>query len=162
MKQQKNFVLLIALLMLGFVQLQAQESTNSAGGNASSGSGSISYSVGQVTYQTIANANGSVAQGVQQPYEIWIVSGIEDAKDITLDVKVYPNPAQDFLVLKLNQYATQGLSYQLLDMNGKILRKQAVNEDETQINMNNLAPALYLLKIYQSGHEIKTFKIIKN
>jgi hypothetical protein len=40
-----------------------------AGGEATGSGGSVSYSVGQVVYTTNTGINGSVAQGVQQPYE---------------------------------------------------------------------------------------------
>ena len=41
--------------------------------------------------------NGSAAQGVQQPYEISVVTAVEKALDISLEMVVYPNPATDFI-----------------------------------------------------------------
>ncbi|MDD4385781.1 MAG: hypothetical protein PHD06_11460, partial [Bacteroidales bacterium] len=64
--------------------VQAQESLNATGGNASGSGGSAGYSVGQMVYTTHIGTNGSVAEGVQQPYEISIVIGIEEAKGINL------------------------------------------------------------------------------
>ncbi len=63
----------ILLLGLGLTGLQAQTSVNATGGNASGSGGSASYSVGQVVYTTHTGTNGSVAQGVQQPFEISVV-----------------------------------------------------------------------------------------
>jgi len=43
----------------------------------------------------------AVAQGVQQPCEISIGTGIEEVEGITLQCSVYPNPATDILMLKI-------------------------------------------------------------
>ena len=48
----------------GLTRLQAQESVNATSGNASGSGGSVSYSVGQVAYQTNTGTSNSVAEGV--------------------------------------------------------------------------------------------------
>jgi len=51
--------------------------------------------------------NGSAAQGVQQPYEISVVTAIEEAMDISIEMVVYPNPATDFFKLRIKNYDIQ-------------------------------------------------------
>jgi len=114
----------ILLLGLGLTGLQAQETIPATGGNATGSGGSASYSVGQVVYTTNTGTNGSVAQGVQQPFEISVVTGIEQTKGINLSVSAYPNPATDFLMLKVENYDNGNLSYQLFDMNSKLLQNK--------------------------------------
>jgi len=152
----------LLLLGLGLTRLQAQESVNATGGNASGSGGSASYSVGQVVYTANTGTNGSVAQGVQQPYEISVVTGLEEAKGISLSVSAYPNPTADFLNLKIENYDTTNLSYQLFDMNGKLLESKKIEGNQTSIAMGNLVPANYFVKVIQGNKEVKTFKIIKN
>jgi hypothetical protein len=101
MRHKKIKLSAVLLLGLGLTGLQAQTSVNATGGDASGGGGSVSYSVGQVVYTTNTGANGSVAQGVQQPFEISVVTGIEEAKGINLSVSAYPNPTTDYLELKV-------------------------------------------------------------
>lgn len=48
----------------------AQQAVGTAGGNGSSATGSISYTAGQVSYKTVANANGKINEGVQQPMQV--------------------------------------------------------------------------------------------
>jgi hypothetical protein len=81
MKPKLITSLIIGLFLCSF--LNAQESVNTASGNASGSGGSVSYSVGEIVYTTNAGDNGAVAQGVQQAYEISAVTGIEEAKDIS-------------------------------------------------------------------------------
>lgn len=155
---------LSAILLLGFglTGLQAQEAITATGGNASGSGGSASYSVGQVVYQTNTGANGSAAQGVQQPYEISVVIGIDEAKDINLTVAAYPNPTTDFLTLKVENYDKENLTYQLYDISGKLLENKKIEGNETNLVMSNLIPASYFLKVTDNNKEVKTFKIIKN
>ena len=151
----------VLLLGLGLTGLQAQTSVNATGSNASGSGGSVSYSVGQVVYTTNTGASGSVAQGVQQPFEISIVTGIEEAKGINLSVSAYPNPTTDYLTLSIGEFDISNLSYQLYDMNGKLLQSEKITGNHTTIGMNNLVPATYFVKVIQGNQEVKTFKIIK-
>lgn len=69
---------LTIVLLLGLSDMFTQESINTSGGNGSSSSGSVSYSIGQMFYRSYAAGTISIAEGVQQPYEISTVSSIED------------------------------------------------------------------------------------
>ena len=150
------------MLGLGLTGLQAQESVNATGGNASGSGGSVSYSVGQVVYTTTTGTSGSVAQGVQQPYEISAVTAIEQAKGINLSVSAYPNPTTDCLTLEVKDFELSTLHFQLFNMNGKLLQNEKITGNQTSISMSNLVPANYLVKVIQGDKEVKTFKIIKN
>ena len=155
---------LSALLLLGFglTGLQAQTSVNATGGNASGIGGSASYSVGQLAYTTNTGTNGSVSEGVQQPFEISVVTGLEEAKGINLSVSAYPNPTTDYLTLEVKDFELSTLYFQLYDMNGKLLQSEKITGNQTSIVMSNLVPATYFVKVTQGNKEVKTFKIIKN
>jgi hypothetical protein len=162
----KNFKLsTLFLLGIGIAGLYAQEAIPASGGNTSGSGGSVSYTVGEIVYTTNNGTNGSVAQGVQQPYEISIVTGLEPATGITLQLSAYPNPTIDELNLKIDSSASlnfQSLSCQLLDANGKSLEYFKIADVITLIKMSGLPMATYYLKISDNNTTIKTFKIIKN
>jgi hypothetical protein len=151
----------ILLLGLGLTGLQAQNAVPATGGNASGSGGSVSYSVGQVVYTTNTGSNGTIAQGVQQPFEISVVTGLEEAKGINLAVSAYPNPTTDYLTLSVDKFDVSKLSYHLFDMSGKLLETKKITGNQTNIVMSNLVPATYFVKITQENKEIKTLKIIK-
>lgn len=170
-KRQIYFIVTL-LLVAGFNEFHAQECVNTTGGNITGSSASISYSVGQVVYTTNTGTNGSVAQGVQQPYEISVISAIEES-NICLRVSAYPNPTTDYLTLSIgdstyfdcaqyNSISNQSMSYQLYDMNGKLLQSEKISGNQTSIVMSNLVPADYFVKVIKGNDEVKTFKIIKN
>ena len=152
----------LLLLGLGLTGLQAQTSVNATGGNASGSGGSASYSVGQLAYTTNTGTNGSVSEGVQQPFEISVVTGIEEAKGINLSVSAYPNPTTDYLTLEVKDVELLNLHFQMYDMNGKLLQNEKITGNQTSIVMSNLLPATYFVKVIQGNKEVKTFKIIKN
>lgn len=153
---------LVCILSLCLKGLYAQQAITTSGGNASASSGSVSYSVGQIVYKTNSGAIGSVAQGVQQPYEISVVTGIDKAIGINLLVSTYPNPTSDFVTLKVENYSTERLVYQLYDISGKVLLSQKVNGSETRIQMEILPIGSYFLNVFEGATELKSIKIIKN
>ena len=164
MKHKRLKLSALLFLGLGLTGLQAQTSVNATGGNASGSGGSASYSVGQLAYTTNTGTNGSVSEGVQQPFEISVVTGLEEAKGINLSVSAYPNPTTDFLNLKVDAstpLSIQSMSYQLYDINGKLLENKKIEGNETSIVMSNLVPATYFVKVTEGNKEVKTFKIIK-
>jgi len=154
----KLWMLLISGISFSFAQ--GQTATVSAGMNASGSGGSASFSVGQLNYVTQSGTNGSSAQGVQQPYEIFIVSVLENQYNISLSV--YPNPTEGKVNLQVGDFKNKKLFYQLLDMQGRLIEKAEISEMQTELPMQNLPQATYLLNIYQNEKTIQSFKIIKN
>lgn len=152
----------VILLGPGLTCLQAQESVNASGGNATGSGGSVAYSVGQVSYQNYNDPDASVAEGVHQPYEISVVTAIKEANGIILSVTAYPNPTTDYLTLRIDEFDTSDLSYQLYDIQGKLLQNEKITGNQTTIAMSTLGPATYFLKVVQGNKEVKTLKIIKN
>lgn len=152
----------VAILLFGFgLTSQAQQATTASGGDASGGGGTVAYSVGQIVFTTYTGSNGSVAQGVQQPYEISIVLGLED-KEISLNLQAYPNPTSDYLILNVGKAELSELSFHLVDLNGKLIESKKIESVSETINMQSLPSAAYFLRIINSNKEIKIFKIIKN
>ena len=163
MKHKRLKLSALLFLGLGLTGLQAQTSVNATGGNASGSGGSASYSVGQLAYTTNTGTNGSVSEGVQQPFEISVVTGIEEAKDIFLNVSAYPNPTTDYLELKVENLQLSELSYKLYDISGIVYQNKEIGNSITKIEMQNLPQGIYFIKVIDTKNkEFKTFKIIKN
>jgi len=138
-----------------------QKTLAASGGNAQGSGGTVSYTVGQTDYVFQSGSNGSINQGVQQPFEFYTV-GIDNHPNIELSCKVFPNPTVYSVTLQVEEFSFDGLYFMLFDMNGKLLKQENVNERDTQIFMDHLQPGNYLLNVVQHQNKIKTFKIIKN
>lgn len=157
-------ILLLTLLLLPGFGVVAQQSVNGAGGQASGSGGTASYSVGQVVYTSASGSGGQINQGVQQPYEFYIISAVVH-RDINLEMSVYPNPAQFVVNLKIDNAAllSEGLYGTLFDLSGAQVSVNPVNGQLTQIPVDHLAAGAYILRVTnRDGAEMQSFKIIKH
>ncbi len=161
MKYKSLLILILLLVVIAAQNANAQQSPTSAGGDAIGSGGSVAYSVGQMVYTTNNGVNGSVAQGVQQPYEISI-NAINDFNGVDLKMMVYPNPTPDVLYLTIDQEKLNAFSYELVDVQGKKLALKPIVNKQTAINMEPFAAATYVLQVLLENQIIKSFKIIKN
>lgn len=157
--KQKKVKLCILLLVLDLA-VQAQESPTATGGDAAGSGGAASYSIGQIVYTTLSGSNGTVAQGLQQAFEISTVLGIEN-HSINLQLVVYPNPTTSFLNLSVDNYELSNLNFQLFDLNGKLIETRKITNTTESIYVENLPGAIYFLKVIYNNNTTKTFKIIK-
>lgn len=132
------------------------------GGDAQNNNGSVSYTVGQIAIQTNSNESVSVAEGVQQPYEILAV-GVDKYPQITLNAVVYPNPTDNFAQLQLNgvEIPVSGLRAVLHDGNGKQLQNIPVVGDLTDIRIGQYATGTYYLELRDGKRVLKTFKVVR-
>ncbi len=139
----------------------AQHSIYASGADANGPGGSISYTIGQIDYHTDNGNEYTIAQGIQQPYEIYAITGI-DLKHIDLTFTIYPNPTVDFLTLKIENFKTGNFTVHLCDAQGKILFSRNIESSETSISMKDLSNAFYYVKVLKDSMEVKVFKVIKN
>jgi hypothetical protein len=161
MKNLIRSLIVFSLLGYGNIIL-AQSVIPASGGDATGTGGTASFSLGQPFYITIESTTGSVAQGVQQPYEISVVTSVESAVNINIICSVYPNPSSAYLTLSIANIDSKVLAYKLYDLNGHLLETKEIHSNETAIQMNKFIKGEYFLKVSNAGKEIKTFKIIKN
>jgi hypothetical protein len=160
-KKQLRALAVFVIGFFGFGMSYAQESVNSSGGDASSTTGSVAYSIGQVVYTTHSGSSGVVNQGVQQPYEIYSLD--LEQSEFEFSLIVFPNPTADNLTLKIGAYNNELLMYRLVDIQGRLLSSAQIGGQQTQISMSSLPPAVYFIYILnQENKNIQSFKIIKN
>lgn len=162
MNVKKGIPFLILMLYYFTASIYGQNGIPASGGNSSGSGGTVSYSIGQLFFNTHTGSNGTSTQGVQQPYEISVVIGIEESNGIILNFSAFPNPTHDALTLKINNYNKSDLSYQLFDLKGNILEFKNIKGGEAIIYMGTYTPGIYFARVVRKNLEIKIFKIIKN
>ena len=159
----KQIPLLVTFLAFFWVTGSAQSAIVPVGGDAQSNNGSVSYTVGQIAVQTANNSSSiSVAEGVQQPYEILTV-GVDDYPQITLNAVVYPNPTENLAQLQLNGFdiPAGGLRALLYDGSGKMLQNLPITEDLTPFQIGHYATGTYYLELRDGKRVLKTFKVVR-
>jgi hypothetical protein len=147
--------------LFSFLYLPAQQGPAATGGDAAGAGGKVSYSIGQTDYISSSGTAGTVNPGLQQPYEILVVTGIERT-DITLGFTVYPNPSSDFIILGVPNTEFNTWNYELFDARGELVGSQKIKDSENRISLVGLPNGVYLLRISGNDKLVKSFRIIKN
>lgn len=138
----------------------AQSAVATAGGDASGSNGSVSFTVGQVDYISISNGSGVISQGVQQPYEIFQIIGVDEIKPEET-IAVYPNPTNGLLQIRRegNTPTTQLTIYDAL---GQLVESRLLNVAQSTIDLSALSNGMYYLKFQNSSdHQAQLIQVIK-
>ena len=142
--------------------LFAQESPVSAGSSTSSATGSISYSIGQVFAQGISGSSGSVNPGVQQTYQVSVLTSSEKAMGEGTTYSFYPNPTSNFITLETASLPNTLNWAKLYDKNGRLIQVMELTSSHEELDLSFLPAAEYYMHI-SDGEETQTIlKIIKN
>jgi len=142
--------------------LIAQTAITAAGGTATGTGGSVTYSVGQLVFNHINGSTGFIIEGVQQPYEISVITAVENTEDISLECSLFPNPTSGIIRLVIRSFENDNMIFRLFDINGVLLQDKKIEDRETVISMDNLPSSVYFLKIIKNRKEVKVFKVVKN
>ncbi len=125
---------------------------------------SSNYTAGQITYKDQIKKPSSTLGDVQYVYNIFSLNLHENKKDF--DIKLFPNASSSNLLLEVNNYKNDNLSYQISDLHGKVLEEANVNKatitnDKTQINVILLPVSSYILTVFEIDKKVESFKITK-
>ena len=139
------------------------ETFNASGDDATGGSGSVTYSIGQVFYTYIGESVYDVAQGIQQGELSQTLDTPENSVEPKVEIFIFPNPTTDYVTINMEGFEFENgpRSYQLYDIQGRFLKQNTINQNETQIDLNDLSSSIYILQVYINNKILKTFKILK-
>lgn len=154
-----RITLIFIFSILVSLSLSAQEAIVPVGGNM--GNGQVSYTVGQIDYSSKSGSNGSMNEGVQQPYEFYIV-GQSEYRSISMEMSVFPNPTQSELFLSIKEISLNNLKFKLISSEGKLILDETIHSNKTSIDIQNEASGTYLLSVYTDDKILQTFRLIKN
>lgn len=123
-------------------------------------SGPANFASGDTVYHSFA-AQGSygvlafIHRGCRTDtviYPITVDCDVSRGGVVVWNVVVYPNPAHDELVLKLGGIAPAGISYSVLDMQGrKMVSGRISGKGEMILDLENYRKGLYLISFESNG-----------
>jgi hypothetical protein len=70
---------------------------------------------------------------------------------------VYPNPVVDILSIRYNEEIT---AINVYDLSGRLVKQITPNQTEVEVNMSELAAAMYIVKVNAGGNQTE-IKVIK-
>ena len=103
---------------------------------------------------TITDANGCTTSNT---FNVGNATGIEDIQISTSDVKVYPNPANEYLTIETKGYKIDKV--EILNLLGQTIYISAVNDSVIKINTTDILNGTYFVKIYVGKNNSITKKI---
>lgn len=154
-------ILLLILLFLSGITLSNAQSVISAAGSSYTGTSvSVDWTIGEPITSTFISEDLTVTQGFHQSNIT--VNAVDEISDFGTLVKVYPNPVPDILVIENQSSEMKDIVIRLFDISGKMLLKQGIGENISNLNMQAFRPGNYMLKVYSANDTpVRTFKIIK-
>ncbi len=154
----KRFLLLL-LTALCATLLQAQEVIATSGDYYENTSGSLSWTISESVSETFENTNNILTQGFHQSR--LTVTSINEITGPDFVINAFPNPAAEFVTLKVDSKKTENLWYKLFDINGELLLHKKVKSNETEIPFSSYAHSTYFVKVLDNSKVLKIFKIVK-
>ncbi|MBN2276071.1 MAG: T9SS type A sorting domain-containing protein, partial [Bacteroidales bacterium] len=133
--------MLIVFCLFGHETMRAQQAIAASGGNAAGAGGTMSFTLGQAAYTTNVSSSGTVAQGCQQPFEIYVLTGLEEAREVNVEFMVYPNPSSGMIKLTVSNDENKDLGFRLYNNSGVLIQKERITDRETFIEMGDLPSA---------------------
>lgn len=96
--------------------------------------------------------------------DINIISALESAVELGFDFAVYPNPANNYLLIQTNFEKPELLEFELINSTGQVVSKSLRQEvqsglNEIKLNVNNLESALYFYRL-KKGDQIIEGKVL--
>ncbi|MCB9065460.1 MAG: T9SS type A sorting domain-containing protein [Chitinophagales bacterium] len=82
--------------------------------------------------------------------------------DTPLQLKVYPNPFKETLVVEnLNLQTTETNSIKVFDLSGKLIVQHNHTELRQYVKLSDVPPGTYYVNYYSNTQLLKTWKLVK-
>jgi hypothetical protein len=113
----------------------------SSGGSSVKSEVSVNWILGG-SLSDISNIDQSILDKLQS----------EQLNESEISLKVYPIPATDFINIEITPVDTGRLILELFNNSGvKVLNNITVYQPVLKVNINNILPGIYLLKVFFPG-----------
>ncbi len=97
---------------------------------------------------TFSKMNGIYDWGIVKLKNIGITTAVLESP-IKYNITIYPNPSSDFLYVK--SIENNLLEYQLMDLQGKIVKKGILNSTTQTIDLHGISKGMYII-VFQKNH----------
>lgn len=156
----RKFIFFIVCILY-VTSINGQNALVTASADVSLENAEISYSIGQLFYDSHTVGNVSFLKGVQQSIVSISTSTEESFQFLEEQISIYPNPVDDFLYLTLDNKEDEEFYCRIYDINGQILVDEIFNFPRMRIDMQPFVPSLYLVRVFKNNTLIEDFKVLK-
>lgn len=160
---RKLLLLIPAMGLSGFLCAQSisPEVKATAGDQNTIGTTSISWTIGETMVETATGSSSQVTQGFHQPR--YVIVALEQPLDQTLQIEVFPNPAQEQVFLEFERDNESELNVRLINLTGQILQEKNSFElsERLEFDMSQVPAGQYFLQVRTPAGDFKAYKVQK-
>ena len=179
----KTAIIAIVILCFGAAS-QAQTISNkviaSGGKTKTAGNIMLEYTVGEPFVKTLSSANNKITQGFHQPtITVTRLMNGEEIPEATADVEertttgqsqnfesfkveVFPNPATEYVKVRLEESSPSECYLFLSDASGKLINTMRLTETETTLDFTRIATGNYILVVKTADGTVnESFRVAK-
>ncbi len=100
--------------------------------------------------------------GCEQKSYYRVPTGIKNITGTMGDIKLYPNPAEQYVNVEVSNTSGGSFSVDVMNMLGQKVSSQNMIGDKAIINVADLAAGVYFVDCYRDGVKFATEKFVKN
>lgn len=136
-----------------------------SGSNTSGGSGSLSWVIGRPVVATMKSEERNIVltQGIQGNLPASAVVLLSETEmETEMDLKLFPNPAEDYINVRFDTPARNEMRIVLVDSKGNIIKDETIEPSAVlkQLDIQNIPAGIYFLRL-TAGSQSKIFKVVK-
>ena len=155
---KKISIVLIVIITTPAFHAKAQTVIAAAGTVSQQPNYSVAWTLGETLTATITNSSSTLTQGFHQVDGTII--GIQTPNE-TIGISIFPNPFNNQLNIQLSENFNRDYQYSLSTISGNVIfNKTALISSQTELNLVDLPPGVYLLSI-TNLQSLNTYRIIK-
>jgi hypothetical protein len=153
-------LLIFLIVIFSGVTVTAQEVVASSGSSGTITGYKVDWTLGEPVIETLTGPANILTQGMHQTN--LLVTGLEEMIVPGLEVRVYPNPTSDLLMIEVIQTGNDLFRYELFDITGRKIVLKKMNSNIEEIDMGSYVSGVYLLNVLNPNRKhVKVCKIIK-
>lgn len=158
----------IAIFVVFFGWLKAQsispEVVASSGNFFDDGSVNLSWTLGEIATESIADANHLITQGFQQTFLLAVSVAAAEKNDFS--ILLYPNPTVNDVTLAFSnsdesEYEIKVYNHLGQNIFFKNILTSNMQKNFFTLNLGDFASGQYMIEIAQKNKTLKTFKVQK-
>lgn len=151
-------------LLLSLHLCQGQSISRSVISSGGSNNDQLSSTLGESVIATASGSDLILAQGFQQPDELWATSADPLLGKATF--RLYPNPTREKLILEIESEESRKIAVEFIDMRGRKVSKalpiEIGSNSEHTFDVSNYAVGTYMLLLKDgNGKILNSFRFQK-
>ena len=119
------------------------------------------YSISPGTGYFFATPFNLCGDGVMYQGEVWVDDGMMEKMSLEIDFTLSPNPATDYVDLKLTNNMEKAYSVQFIDSYSRIIMDEFLTGTQNRINIQSLMKGNYLIRVLYEKKSITKTLIVQ-